>query len=303
MSFNIKCKICGEERKVYPSQRNVKYCGRDCYSKDMRNVACNRVGRTKKKTQEQFEKEVNEFLSGEYTVIGEYKNNRTKVEAIHSVCGEKVMLSPKDVLRGHGCFYCGQVKSGLKRRMSPDEFSFKFNSKVGSKYKQVTEYVSNAEKIKVIHRMCGREFSATPHNLLAGSGCPLCRQSRGEEKIDNFLHTLSVKFEREVSLKDCYYKGKLRFDFSIPYGYENHLLIEFDGIQHFEPIDVFGGEKGLQETEKRDKIKDEYCRDNGIRLLRIPYNFTDEEIYDSILKALSECFFILPNTRIPSQAT
>ena len=59
-----------------------------------------------------------------------------------------------------------------------------------------------------------------------------------------------------------------RFDFYLP---ELNTCIEYDGKQHFEAIDFFGGEKGLIETQKRDKEKNEYCLKNEILLFRIPY--------------------------------
>lgn len=67
----------------------------------------------------------------------------------------------------------------------------------------------------------------------------------------------------------CENINKLYFDFYLP---EYNTCIEYDGLQHFKSIEHFGGKKGLKETQKRDKIKDEYCKNNNIRLLRIKYN-------------------------------
>ena len=59
------------------------------------------------------------------------------------------------------------------------------------------------------------------------------------------------------------------FDFYLP---EHKCCIEYDGIQHFESIEYWGGEKKLTSQRKRDEIKTNYCKDNNINLLRIKYN-------------------------------
>ena len=56
------------------------------------------------------------------------------------------------------------------------------------------------------------------------------------------------------------------FDFYLP---EYNICIEFDGIQHFEPRDAFGGKVEFEKTKLRDKIKDDYCKNNGLSLIRI----------------------------------
>ena len=68
--------------------------------------------------------------------------------------------------------------------------------------------------------------------------------------------------------KNIWNKNDLRPDFYLP---SYNLVIEFDGIQHFEPVEHFGGEKNFQITQKRDRDKNEYCKKNNINILRIPY--------------------------------
>jgi very-short-patch-repair endonuclease len=63
-------------------------------------------------------------------------------------------------------------------------------------------------------------------------------------------------------------KRYLFFDF---YLVDLHICLEYDGIQHFKPISKFGGEMSFQNVRINDKLKDEYCKSNNIRLIRIPY--------------------------------
>lgn len=69
------------------------------------------------------------------------------------------------------------------------------------------------------------------------------------------------------------YKGKLRFDFYIP---KLNTVIEFDGLQHYEAVEHFGGEDVFREQKIKDKIKNDYCRLNNINMLRIAYNKLNE---------------------------
>ena len=83
----------------------------------------------------------------------------------------------------------------------------------------------------------------------------------------------NIGFCPQKTFKECKYKDQLRFDFYIP---KHNICIEYDGIQHFEPIDFAGkGEEWAKEQFKEQQIKDniktQYCLDNDIKLIRIPY--------------------------------
>ncbi len=84
----------------------------------------------------------------------------------------------------------------------------------------------------------------------------------------------NIIFQKEYSFSDCKSKNNrvLRFDFAI-FDKDNKLikLIEFDGEQHFKPIKYFGGEDYFEYIKENDTIKNNYCINNNIELLRIPY--------------------------------
>ena len=110
--------------------------------------------------------------------------------------------------------------------------------------------------------------------------CPICTESRGEKIIKEILNMRNIDYTREMKFDNCIYKRQLRFDFYLP---KYNICIEFDGLQHFEKINRFGGEDNLKEIIKRDSIKNKYCEDNNIKLIRIKY---DQNI-DSIISALN----------------
>src|SRR5690606_6725556 len=84
-----------------------------------------------------------------------------------------------------------------------------------------------------------------------------------------YLTNKNIKFESQKKFNDCKSIRKLPFDFYLP---DYNLCIEYDGIQHFEPIDFFGGINSYKNLIKRYAIKSNFCYVNGIELLRIKYN-------------------------------
>ena len=105
-----------------------------------------------------------------------------------------------------------------------------------------------------------------------GCGCPKCNNSKGEMSIMKILDDVKINYEYQKSFKDCRNKLPLSFDF---YLIDYNICIEFDGRQHFQIIEKWGGIDELASTQKRDQIKNEYCHNNNIRLYRIKY---DEDI-------------------------
>ena len=96
------------------------------------------------------------------------------------------------------------------------------------------------------------------------------KDSLGERLVNSYISGLGYRIKKQKTFDDLTYKQKLRFDTCVEID-GNILLIEYDGPQHFKAINYFGGQKGLEETQTRDRLKDEYCQKNNIPLLRISY--------------------------------
>lgn len=95
-----------------------------------------------------------------------------------------------------------------------------------------------------------------------------CISSTGEAKIKSILQEHNISFEEEKQFDGCINPstGKpLRFDFFV----EGKYLIEYDGIHHFQEVEYFTNK--LEEYQKRDKIKNDWAKEHGIPLIRIPY--------------------------------
>ena len=114
------------------------------------------------------------------------------------------------------------------------------------------------------------------------------KASRGEIKIFDVLTEAGVSFMEEYSFPDLVSNTKtpLRFDFCVfSDDGEIDFLIEYQGIQHYEPKSKFGGVAGLRKQQYNDMLKREYCKKHGIPLVLIPYFEEGMINYDYIFKA------------------
>jgi len=100
---------------------------------------------------------------------------------------------------------------------------------------------------------------------------PWFNQSKGETVIERWLIKNKILYEREYTFKDCKKVNELRFDFAIFRDGKLRALIEYQGIQHYEAVEHFGGVEKLKIQRINDKIKSNYCSKNNIPLLVIPY--------------------------------
>lgn len=112
--------------------------------------------------------------------------------------------------------------------------------------------------------------------------------SRGEIKIHEVLRDADLDFKEEYSFPDLLSPGgnPLRFDFCVfDDAGDIDFLIEYQGIQHYEPKSKFGGIAGLRKQQMNDMKKREYCRDHGINLVLIPYWEEERINYNYIMTA------------------
>ena len=112
------------------------------------------------------------------------------------------------------------------------------------------------------------KFSMRFDHFKSGARCPFCRESKGEKDILKYLDEHNVKYIRQYRYEDCRDVKPLPFDFYLP---DYNICIEYDGELHYKSIDFYGGEEELMRQQNRDNIKTQYCKDNNITLIRIPY--------------------------------
>ena len=118
--------------------------------------------------------------------------------------------------------------------------------------------------------------------FLEGRRCPRCCESKGEKMIEKILNSLNIEYIQQYKFDGCELKRRLPFDFYLP---KYNCCIEFDGTQHYYISDFFGGLDKFISTVISDTVKNEYCKKNNIKLIRIPYhkiNNIEEIIVDEL---------------------
>lgn len=191
-----------------------------------------------------------------------YENNKIELECEN---GHIYIQDRRNLLAGKRCKKCYDDNKIL----SFDEIFNRFKNIHGDYYEYDFKDFKNLHSKIIIKCGKGHSFSQKVSNHLQGKGCPICRESLGERTIRIFLENNNIYYIRQKKFRDCKYIKELPFDFYIP---KYNTCIEYDGVQHFESVSVFGGDNEFEKTKVKDKIKDEYCIKNNIHLLRISYS-------------------------------
>ena len=240
----------------------------------------------KKKTHTEFIEEL-KIVNPEITVIGKYISALTKIEVQHT-CGYKWIAIPNNLRQGSSCPKCSKIKTSKARAKTTKQLIEELKI-INPEITVIGEYVNSLTPIKVQHT-CGHQWKVTPNGLLRGTSCPRCNESKGEKFLSKVLTSNNVPFVPQFNLvKNPKTNHWLRSDFAILDKNKKPLLIlEYDGEQHFKPVEIFGGEKSLKATQYRDSVKDKYCKENNIPFCRFSYAQSELEITKIILNKVKE---------------
>lgn len=235
----------------------------------LRNINCPQCSITYRKSSKQFIEDAKIIHKDKYDYsLVNYVNNVEKVIIVCKIHGE-FNQSPASHLNGAGCPICSSILKGKNRRKSNENFIKEASIKHNNKYDySLVNYVTTNIKVKIICPDHGI-FEQMANSHLQSSGCPICKESKGEKEIRNILTENNVEYEINKRFENCSYIRTLPFDFYLPY---YNVCIEYDGIQHFELNSFFTNQIEFENQQKRDKIKNQYCYENGIKLIRIKYD-------------------------------
>ena len=271
---------CIKHNKVYETKLgsllrkdrdNTNTCNCPICSNYMRSI--NRTGLTKAKTSEEYVQECKE--KGYDLSIEDYKNAKTKIKHKCNK-GHIYEQTPGSHLHGEGCPTCnGNLKKTTKQYIQ--------ECKETGQDLPIEDYKNNKTRIK--HRCSkGHIYKQTPdmHIGKYKQGCPVCSESHGEKYIRNYLDKNNIKYEPQKKFKDLKDKTYLSYDFYLP---DYNILIEYQGIQHYESINIKGsGEySNLKKQQHHDKLKREYAKNNGYKLLELKYVLDTQELVDKYL--------------------
>lgn len=254
-----RCLNCKREWKVSPNHLLAGYGCADC-------TVCGKVKYATGNTDLMFEK-----LKGiPIKYIGKIRDRAQKRQFQCLVCDHRWEASPLGFVNSKGCPACNR-KIHLSMKAKSQEQYNKELFEISDGYIICTEpYIKAGIKIKHKCILCDHEWPITPGSVLRGSyRCQRCSiMSKGEERIHRFLRDRGVVNKYEKTFDDCRHEGLLSFDFHL---IDLHTLIEYDGQQHYFPIEMWGGQDGFDKLLIRDAIKTKYCLDKNIPLIRIPY--------------------------------
>lgn len=216
-----------------------------------------------------------------------YTNGRTKVDI---VCNKHGIFrqTPINHVSGRGCPSCNLDN----KRKAFENFLQEAQIIHGNKYNyDLVNYKNNHTKICITCPEHGA-FWQRAYDHLKGVGCPKCKNSHLEVEVKNCLISNLIKFEQQKTWKWLTYKSNQYVDFYLP---DYNIVIECQGLQHFQEIEFFGGVELYEDTKLRDKNKLDLCTKNGIKVLyysnlgedfEYPYEvFTDlQNLIDEIKK-------------------
>ena len=193
----------------------------------------------------------------------DYINNASKLKMI---CPEdhKCEISWSNFQQGKRCRECAIKDRAKKQRIDFSIIQKAFEKEGYVLLSKEEEYENKDSKLLYLCNK-GHKNITNWSNFNGGCRCPKCNSPKGERKIIKYLESNNISFIHD---KNIWNENDLRPDFYLP---SYNLVIEFDGIQHFEPVEHFGGERNFKITQKRDRDKNEYCKKNNINILRIPY--------------------------------
>ena len=222
----------------------------------------------------------NLIKANNHKLLSGYRNNKTKV-LIDFNCGhEPHWIRPDHYMDGVVCPKCIG-----RNGQSEKDFIIKLNK---NNHILLSEYINESTKV-LIDFNCGHEpHWIRPGNYKNGNRCPLCK-NKGEAALHRLLLDVGFRVEIQKTSEDLKDRDHLKYDFYLP---EHNLLIELDGDHHrklvaYKTKNMTELERGMAELDaeirfydrqRKDKLKDEYARDNNIPLLRIEYNKSKVEL-------------------------
>lgn len=268
-----KCKCdCGNEKIVRGSDLRtgkITSCGRNCKLRSLRN------GVFKDETGKKY---------GRLTVLyrnGKSASNKTKWHCICD-CGKEVDVLGEELRKG------SVVSCGCYNKERASETQFK--DETGNRYGKLTviSLVKRSPKaIWLCQCDCGNTTEVSGIDLRSGNtkSCG-CLVSYFEERIATLLEKNQIIFNRQKTFNNLLSNNgyKLKFDFAV-YNKNFDLigLIEYNGQQHYQPINFFGGEENLNRQIENDRKKEEYCKNNNIPLLILNKdNYSEKTIIDFV---------------------
>lgn len=280
------CDTCGAKVMRKPSDLQGKkniFCSKECYKEYAYEIIiCKKCGKEFKARKSLHKK----YCSNNCKNACFGKNQKTNREnIICKYCGKEFesQISSERIYCSENCFRNAQktgiikIRPDAKNRIQGKNHFYDSIKDWDQNIELLEEYITMNTKIKCRCKKHNKEFLMAPIKMMSGqTGCISCIaiKSKGEEKIKSYLDSIKCEYNPQYSFEDCKNINCLPFDFYIP---KLNIAIEYDGEHHYRPWKHSKNQtdedamREFQDIKKRDSIKTTYCKDNDIKLIRIPY--------------------------------
>jgi hypothetical protein len=220
-----------------------------------------------------------------------YRNKQTYARCVCD-CGQETIAYMGNIVKGAttSCG-CWETQSRYGRQNHEKDISGKRFGHLEILRKTNKKY-ANGNVGWLCKCDCGNEVVVRSGNLLRGKtrSCGCNRRSKYEEFVEAYLISANIDYDCEHRFPDCKNHFMLPFDFYLPNHNGLNYCIEVQGQHHYEPIKGWRGEDGFRDIQRNDSIKRDYCKNNNIILIELPYTLKESEIIhklDSILNPVT----------------
>lgn len=292
--IKVKCDICGHIWLTNPTSLLTRKLG-------CQVCANRRSGLNGRKSQQQFWNDL-KIVNPNVVVLEKYEGNKVPIKVKCTVCGYTWKARPNDLLTSRGrCSKCGDAKHAYSRlifckkyqkiRAKNRDESYQHYIQSAFAYyfylkhphaRLLTLFKGQHQQVKVKCLECGNTRWVDAVGLLIAPACISCERTNisiGEQKIIDLLSQAHIHYQYPYIPANLVDKYPLHYDFRV----KGKYLIEFQGEQHYRPVDRYGGVKQFNIQQEHDQMKRQWAKDNGFILIEIKFN-------ESIKQKLSQYF-------------
>ena len=227
-------------------------------------------------TTEKFIQKAKEIHNNKYDYSKVVYENTDKQVCI--ICPEhgEFWQTPHEHLRGHGCQKCARESNKIAISYTKKDFIEKSNKIHNNKYNySKVKYIDSKTPVEIICPKHGSFWQRPQDHYLNECGCPKCTlksQTKLYERLKEAFLTEEILFE--VGNSVVTWLELQRFDIYFP---KYNIAVEYNGIQHYIPIEHFGGKLDFESTLKRDELKRQKCKENNCTLFEVKYDYTEKD--------------------------
>ena len=280
------CEQCGDE--YLKEKRNERFCSHECHSENKFKMTRERIKKNNNID------DLGSWLYHEYWI--EQRGFRTIMKLLNT--NNNRMIKKLLVHYGIPIRYGSEAiktqwvdnEDRKKKQIEVMRATTKGNTWRRLSFKEIKErYIKKDMKVLEreiinsstrIHYQCLKCGGVSYQTLGSDRGCSHCFPvSYGEETIKDYFDRTNTQYISQYTIPNCRHINPLPFDFGVFSNDKLIALIEYQGKQHYEVVDHWGGREGLKERQRNDLIKKNYCKANNIPLIEVHYTVEDIEGY------------------------